>query len=225
MLIIVGLVTIISTYLFFKAPITFTGEDRFIARQEPSQDKPDVTIFTFDRYYNWFGSEFLVDDYTQIVQSEAFAKSMLSTSVLANTPVILGRGSTDPLLPGMLRGVLEADRKQRELRVRITGTSIGETSELAKAVAMVLTDAKLKPISGQMVNDKPVFTQIDAATADQIKSSKSKEAINAAIRVAIGLVAALAFAFLLEYLDGSLRDERDAQRILELPVIGAIPRA
>ena len=48
------------------------------------------------------------------------------------------------------------------------------------------------------------------ATADQINSSKIKEAINAAIRIAIGLVAALALAFLLEYLDSSITDEHDA---------------
>src|SRR5437016_3331647 len=138
-LIIVGLVTIISLYIFqpFRPGTSYEGEDRFIVRQVPSQDKPTVTVFTFDRYYNWFGSEFLVDDYTQIVESDAFAKSMLDTPILATKPVILGRGRTDPLTPSAIRGALQADRKQRELRVSVTGTSIEETSDRAKAVAMV----------------------------------------------------------------------------------------
>ncbi len=40
----------------------------------------------------------------------------------------------------------------------------------------------------------------------------------------LGVVAAIVLAFLLEYLDNSVRDERDAKRILELPVLGAIPK-
>ena len=36
---------------------------------------------------------------------------------------------------------------------------------------------------------------------------------------------ALALAFLLEYLDNSVRDERDARKVLDLPVLGMIPRA
>ena len=141
---------------------------------------------------------------------------------------------TEPTLFGKPRGVyttadmkaaFEADRKHRELHIKVTATSREETKKIADAAATVLTDAKLKPLKGDMVDDKPVFSQIDEATNDEIKSSRSKELINAAIRVAIGLVAALALAFLLEYLDGSVRDERDAQKVLDLPVIGSIPRS
>jgi capsular polysaccharide biosynthesis protein len=40
----------------------------------------------------------------------------------------------------------------------------------------------------------------------------------------MGLVLALALAFLLEYLDNSVRDERDARRVLDMPVLGTIPK-
>ena len=47
-----------------------------------------------------------------------------------------------------------------------------------------------------------------------MQSSRSRDIINAVVRVMIGVVLALALAFLLEYLDSSIRDERDARKVL-----------
>src|SRR5262245_34971906 len=95
---ILGLTAIISGYMYFTAKLTYEGDVLFITRQEPSPDNPNspgltgppnAMVFTFNRYYNWFGSEFLVDDYTQIVTSDAFARSALS--LLENEPTLFGK--------------------------------------------------------------------------------------------------------------------------------------
>lgn len=224
--VIVGLVAIASAFMFLTTHTTFQSEVKFITRQTPSPDNPSnpgspgSMVFTFDRYYNWFGSEFLVDDYTEIVGSDAFAGSMMS--ILSST-VTLGQGQKQLTL-GDIKNALQVDRKQRELRIIVTGSSRDASVALAKAASTVLVDAKLKPLNNSpMVNDRAVFTQIDEATTDEAKSSKGKDLINAIVRVIIGLVTALALVFLLEYLDNSVRDARDAERVLDLPVIGAIP--
>jgi capsular polysaccharide biosynthesis protein len=216
---IVGLTTILSAYMALRAGLTYEADVRFITRQAPTPDNNGYVVFTFDRYYNWFSSEFLVDDYTLIVQSDAFANAVLG--IMGNR-LSLGKGSH--ITNADIKGALEADRKNRELHVKVTASSKEEAVDLANTVALVLTDAKMKPIRGPMVDDKPVFTQIDEATADEVKSSRTKEVINAAIRVAISIAAALALVFLLEYLDTSVRDARDAESLLDMPVLGAIPR-
>ena len=221
LLAIVGLTIIFSGYLFLKAKTTYQVDVRFITRQQPIEDQSKFVVFTFDRYYNWFSSEFLVDDYTQIVKSDAFARAVLAA--VPNGSVTLGK-SLDTITDGDIKNAMEVDRSQRELHVAVTGYTKDETVALANAIASVLTDAKFKPISGQMVDDKPVFSQIDAATPDVAKSNRSKDLINAIIRVILGLAAALALVFLMEYLDRSVRDERDARNVLDLPVLGAIPR-
>jgi capsular polysaccharide biosynthesis protein len=217
---IVGLTTIFSVYLALRASPTYEAEVRFIARQEPTPDQRNTMVFTFDRYYNWFSSEFLVDDYTLIVQSDAFANAV--RGIMGNH-LTLGTANSQPT-NSEIKAAMEVDRKNRELRVKVTAPTREEAGDFANTIAMVLTDAKMKPIRGPMVDDKPVFTQIDEATSDEIKSSRTKEVINAAIRIAIGIAAALALAFLLEYLDVSVRDARDAENLLEMPVLGAIPR-
>ncbi|MDQ6694475.1 MAG: hypothetical protein M3014_08660, partial [Chloroflexota bacterium] len=75
------------------------------------------------------------------------------------------------------------------------------------------------------VKDKPLFGLIDNIDRTSLQSNASKEIINAVTRVILGIVVALAMAFLLEYLDNSLRDERDTRRVLDLPVLGTIPRS
>jgi capsular polysaccharide biosynthesis protein len=218
---IVGLTAIFSAITAFTARPTYQAEVRFIARQDPSPDNSRYLVFTFDRYYNWYSSEFLVDDYTQIVESDAFAKSVLG---LMEQTLTLGKDS-GTMTMNDVKSALKADRRHRELHVTVTASSRDEAREMAKAVAKVLGDNLMKPISGQTVDDKSRFAQIDEATDDEIRSSRSQEIISALVRIAIGVAAALALVFLLEYLDSSVRDERDAQRVLDMPVLGTIPRA
>ena len=80
--------SILSAFLLLTTPKSFKTEIKFITRQEPTVDNPGCSgvvgapgdlVFTFNRYYNWFSSEFLVDDYTQITKSDAFAGSVLET--------------------------------------------------------------------------------------------------------------------------------------------------
>lgn len=252
MLGIVLLATAISAFMAVTAPRTFETEVKFITRQEPTPDSAEQLYFTFDRYHNWFASEFLVDDYTQITTSDAFAASTLATmredffadkviedlneqiqdaANSGETTLPSGKERVDRLKGNIgalkmqdVKNAIESDRKHRNLRLIITAGDRDVAKGIADAAAIVLADAKMKPIRGEMVDDKGVFAQIGRAGIDNIQSSRSKEITNAAIRAVMGLVLALALVFLLEYLDDSVRDERDARRVLEMPVLGTIPK-
>ncbi len=250
-----------SSYLLLTTKKSFDTQVRFITRQEPTPDntstpglygEPGDLVFTFNRYYNWFGSEFLVDDYTQITTSDAFANSVLATmnepffaqkeiedlnnqikaaAKPGETPTLRGSEATEQLEDNIskltaqdIKQGIGSDRRHRELRLLITANDPDVAKAIADASGTVLADAKMKPIQGTMVDDEGVFTQIDTVGIFNIESSRSKDILNAAIRVIIGVAIALAVAFLLEYLDSSVRDEHDATRVLDLPVLGAIPR-
>jgi capsular polysaccharide biosynthesis protein len=259
---IMAIAALLSAFLFITTPKSFKTEIKFITRQEPTVDNPGSPgivggpgnlVFTFNRYYNWFSSEFLVDDYTQITRSDAFAGSVLETmwdpgfpqkvidtlnqQARTNTPQdqqppVLGpemvvnlRVEIGKLTLQDVKSSIDSDRAQRELHLTIESSSGELAKAIADASAIVLTDAKLKVVRGTLVNDEPAFSQIDDARVDSIQSSRSRDIINAVVRVIIGVVLALALAFLLEYLDSSIRDERDARKVLDLPVLGTIPRA
>ena len=257
MLAIVGVALLVSAFMALTSDRTFKAEVRFATRQDTTEqgvgrplDLQGQVLFMFDPYYyRWFGSEFLVDDYTQIAASDAFAQSVLATmreagfagkvmEDLNKQDAEAGRTGTGrgqdqvtqleneitKLGPADVRGAIEADRRHRELRLTVTTPSMELTKAVADAAGVVLTDARIKPVQGQMVDDLARFWQMDRVGLANIESSRGQEILNAIVRVIIGLVAALALAFLLEYLDNSVRDERDAAKVLDLPVLGAIPR-
>jgi capsular polysaccharide biosynthesis protein len=258
---IVAIAAILSAFLLLTTAKSYKTEIKFITRQEPTVDNPGTPgvigssgnlVFTFNRYYNWFSSEFLVDDYTQITKSDAFAGSVLETmwdpgfpqkvidtlnqqartnATQGQQPLVLGpemvvklRADIGGLTLQGVKGSIDSDRAQRELHLTIESSSGEMAKAISDAAAIVLTDAKLKVVRGTLVNDEPAFSQIDDARVDSIQSSRSRDIINAVVRVIIGVVLALALAFLLEYLDSSIRDERDARKVLDLPVLGTIPR-
>jgi capsular polysaccharide biosynthesis protein len=51
---------------------------------------------------------------------------------------------------------------------------------------------------------------------------KPKPVLNMAIAFVVGLMAGVGLAFLLEYLDNTVKTEQDIEKLLELPVLGAI---
>ena len=249
---IVLLTTLVSALMALLAPREYQTEVRFTARQEPTTDPGEQQFFTFDRYYNWFSSEFLVDDYTQIVTSDAFAASTLATmkenlfaeqviadlnkqieesTKLGDTPQLRDIEAVDKLKtsisklhPADVKESIGADRRHRNLRLTIVAKDSDVAKAIADAASVVLADAKMKPIRGDTVDDRGVFAQIDRAGVDNIQSSRGREITNAITRSIMGLVLALALTFLLEYLDNSVRDERDARRVLDMPVLGTIPK-
>jgi hypothetical protein len=253
---IVGVTLLVSAFMALTSDRTFKAEVRFATRQDTTGqgvgrpiDVQGQVLFMFDPYYyRWFGSEFLVDDYTQIAASDAFAQSVLATMQeagfagkvmedLNKQDAEAGRTTSHgqdqvtqleneiaKLGPADVRGAIGADRRHRELRLTVTTPGMELTKAVADAAGVVLTDARIKPVQGQMVDDLARFWQMDRVGLANIESSRGQEILNAIVRVIIGLVAALALAFLLEYLDNSVRDERDAAKVLDLPVLGAIPR-
>ncbi|GER67968.1 capsular polysaccharide biosynthesis protein [Weizmannia acidilactici] len=54
------------------------------------------------------------------------------------------------------------------------------------------------------------------------KPVQPKPLLNIAIALVVGLMIGIGIAFLLEYLDNTIKDEQDIEQILELPVLGVI---
>lgn len=230
---IILLVAAISLAMFVTAKKTYRADAHFTSRWDPAAPTavPGSESWNFDDYYRWFSNEFLVDDYTQIVVTDAFGRDVLDTArknARANGPAGIEdpaklQSDLDHLNSKNVAGYVDADRKQRILRVSFNTPSRDVTLALLNAAGEVLTSGSIKPYRGE-TKDRPLFGQMDEITRDNIQSSSSREITNAAIRIILGIAAAIAVAFLLEYLDRSVRDERDASRVLDVPVLGAIPR-
>ena len=236
---IIVLAGLFSSYSFFTTPRTYELDTTYTVRypQVPANGDngtsvtPPPVVFNYEGYYYYLSSEYQVDDFTQIVETDAFAEAVIKVMQerLANnqTKDLLDpakyRSDLEKLRPQEVVEMMGADRKHRHLRIFIAAPSRDLAKHIMDAAGIVLTEARYQPFRGQF-DEHPIFGQMDIVTYESLESSTSQEIINAAIRLTLGIVAALAIVFLLEYLDNSVRDERDANKVLDLPVIGAIPR-
>jgi capsular polysaccharide biosynthesis protein len=226
-----GLALIFSVVSFLNTPASYAAQVRLLVRQEASPDTAPP-YFNYDRYYNWLANEFLSDDYTLIVTSRAFAERVAQT-LQQNPKNADGTPrygfDTSGINADQVSGTLSADRRHRVMTVTARTGNPGQADAIANAAADVLTNLSLNKsaapsLSPVQIQDDAEFGLLDRSNAGLVSSSRSRALIDAGVRLGLGLVAALALAFLIDYFDDRLRDGAEAERLTGVPVIGAIPR-
>jgi capsular polysaccharide biosynthesis protein len=226
-----GLALILSVASFLNTPPSYAAQVRLLVRQEASPDTAPP-YFNYDRYYNWLANEFLSDDYTLIVTSRAFAERVAQTlQQNPKNPDGTPRYGFDTsgITADAVAGTLSADRRHRVMTVTAHSGNRSYADAIANAAADVLTNLSLTKsaapsLSQVAIQDDAEFGLLDRSNAGLVSSSRSRALIDAGVRLGLGLVAALALAFLIEYFDDRLRDGAEAERLTGVPVIGAIPR-
>jgi len=215
--ILVGLVAAFSLATlrpWVARPPAFTASMRFNVGMQP-EPRPANT-YTYDRYYTWLGSEYLIDDLSEIVKGSEFATA------------VSRRLATDglTLTPGAIQGSTQAGKLHRILTISASG---GNADELAQV---------MQAISQTMQSDLPAFyrglltRETDAAPIAVILvdgphigaiGPSLRDKLDLPLRLGLALLTGLALCFFLDYLDTSVRDRADLEA-LGLTVIGEIPR-
>ncbi|KOR79807.1 capsular biosynthesis protein [Bacillus sp. FJAT-21352] len=150
---------------------------------------------------------------------------MINTySVIIKSPAILGKVIDE----------LELDQSVEQLSEKITINSqensqvfslTVQDSNPTKAVEIVNTvSATFQKEIKDIMNVDNVSVLAKAEIKDDPTPVKPNPLLNIAIAVVVGLVAGVGLAFLLEYMDNTIKDEEDIERILELPVLGSIQK-
>lgn len=195
---IVVLTGLVSFGLALTQRPNYTAVTRVSVRQRTPASIPPTPgptgqpgYYTYDKYYNFYSSEFLADDYAIIVTSQAF------------TDLVDAKLAQDGHPEVHAGGTLVADRKQRELTISATTDDSARSQAITKAVGEVFADlsapgANTPSKNGVAIQDDALFAVIDPLSG--VISSKSRQYTNAAIATGVGLALALALAFLLEAL-------------------------
>lgn len=168
----------------------------------------DGKYYTYDRYYSWLTAEYLADDLSEIIRSRAFA---------AEVSKRLGGAVS----VGQIQGATNPQKLHRILTVSVGASSEQQALDIANAIEATLRESAgqfLPQLSAQnaalSVIDPPALVPIGPGL---------REKLDLPLRVMLALAAALALAFLLDYLDESVRDRQDLER-LGLSVLAEIPR-
>ncbi len=190
-------------------PATFSATMRLLVSVLPAADA-DLTMYDA-RFYAWQTSEYLVDDFTEVVNSSLFAGNVRQR--LSDEGIVIP--------PGAIRGSSATGRLHRILTITINWPSREELAAIAEAI-----DDELATNSAfyfaQLGTENTKVTVLDRPTISVIAPSL-RFRIEWPLRTLLAFVVGLGLVFLLDYLDTSLRSSQDVEA-MGIPVVGMIPR-
>lgn len=188
----------------YQASVRFTiGIDAPPASQVTGYD-PILTSYQ--------ASEYIRDDFVEIIHSDVFADDVnAELAKMGVTGVKISKNNISAAV----------ENQRRLMSMTITWGNAEQAQQIANAAVKNLSNnnakyfAQLGSTGAQVaVIDQPVVSRVGASLREQL---------DIPIRVLIALLAGIALVFILDYLDTSVRDARDAEQ-LGLSVIGEIPR-
>jgi capsular polysaccharide biosynthesis protein len=205
----VGLLTVVMQRPWLPRPPSYTASMRFNVGVQP-QRLSDA--YTYDRYYTMLTSEYLVDDMGEIVRSQRFAEEV--SHRLADQGIVVPAGAIGAnTQPGKLH---------RILTVNVSWGDATQLKAIAEAVAATVTEGSAEFFS-QFSAEEADIRLIDPPVISGVGRS-AREQLDLPLRIALALVAGVALAFLLHYLDDYVRERSDLEK-LDIVVLGEVPRS
>lgn len=121
---------------------------------------------------------------------------------------------------GALNEQIQVSSEQNSQVLAITVQD--EDPAMAVNIANTLANVFQRELTSIMNVDN-VSVLAAAQLAENPSPVKPRPALNMAIAMVVGLMMGVGMAFLLEYLDNTIKSEQDIEKLLGLPVLGAIP--
>ncbi len=176
---------------------------------KPVEEQTTNSFYTYGEYYPYLSSEYLNDDVIELVQGASFMQDL--------------RARLKDKLPSA-SGSIKAKKSHRVLTMTVTSGTKDEAIALAQAATDVLgeksADGKQRYF-GQLTAKEQVVTVVDPPAITAGPGARSM--LDLALRGILGLLVGLALAFLLDYLDDTVRGAEDAEGLLGVPALGEIP--
>ncbi|MFS0668969.1 YveK family protein [Peribacillus frigoritolerans] len=174
---------------------------------------------------------------TQILVNQKQSENQLDSTQIRSNIDMINTYSVIIKSPAILEKVidkLELDQSVDQLSQKITINSqensqvfslTVQDSNPAKAVEIANT---VSSIFQKEIKDIMKVDNVSILAKAEIKENptpvKPNPLLNIAIAVVVGLMAGIGLAFLLEYLDNTIKDEDDIERLLDLPLLGSIQK-
>jgi capsular polysaccharide biosynthesis protein len=150
----------------------------------------------------------MINTYKQIIQSPAILDIVVEELNLQQ--------STDTLKSKI---TVSSEQNSQVFNLTVEDEDPAQAVKLANAISETFSTE----VTGLMNVDN-VKILAPAVLTDNPSPINPKPLLNIAIALVVGLMAGVGIAFLLEYMDNTIKTEEDIQNILGLPVLGAIPK-
>jgi capsular polysaccharide biosynthesis protein len=202
LVLVVGVVSL-ATYDWRPDPM-HAATFRFNVGLDPVP--PPDTAYEYNPLDVWMSSEYFVDDLASAVRGATFARRVARR--------LEGEG-VNPV------GAFGAATEHRVLTVSIRWGDAAQLARIANAAVAVLEE-EAADLVGPLGRARPVMQLIDPPSVVPVGRSLQGK-LDIPIRLGLAVLAGVASAFLLDYLDASIRDRREVEA-MGVRVLGQIPR-
>lgn len=206
----VGLLSAIDLRPWQSPPPTYASSMRMLIGVLPIEGA-DADQYD-PRYYAWLTSEYLVDDFTEVVRSTLFARAVSER--------LADEGIDVP--PGAIQGSATTGEQHRIITLSMSWGSADELAaimaaaadELRQNAAAYFSQLGTESASVALLDDPPAVVEVQPGLRRQL---------DLPLRILLAFAVGVGLVFLLDYLDTSVRNRREVEA-LGLPVIGEIPK-
>ena len=178
----------------------------FLVSQTPGEA---TTNEDENRYYNWLTSEYIVNGLTDWAISGDFKTAV--SEQLAEDGIEVA-----PFAFGVV-----ADNVRSKLALSISYGDADTLAHIMDAAILVLTEQNADALP-QLGGETAIVVQLDEPVVTPIPQGIRAQ-LDAPLRLILALVAGVGLALLVEYLDPTLRDRSEAEKV-GLTIIGEIPK-
>ncbi len=198
-----------AVYGYLKVPPAggYSTSIHFTAAQPP---RGGDTLYEDTRYYPWLASEYVVNALTDWVRTNSFAREV--------SAVLAAEGRDIPAWA--IQGNLAVDNARSVMVLTLNWNNPDDLQAIAEAASTVLKERSTDyfPQFGEeevrvIALDEPVIGPVPPSITARL---------NPLIRFGLGLAAGAALAFLVEYLDPTLHERAEVER-MGLPVLAEVP--
>lgn len=205
----VALISLLQLRPWQAPPPTYTATLRLLVGVMPAAEA-DVT--TYDPiYFAWQTSEYLVDDFTEVVRSDLFAQKVSQR--------LAGQGITVPA--GLIQGSSTTGRQHRIISLTLTWPNPQELEAVTTATVAELKE-NISFYFRQLATETAIVTLLDEPRMTTIAPAL-RQRLELPLRIVLAFIAGVLLVFLFDYLDTSIRDRREIER-MGMAVLGEIPR-
>ncbi|USK33688.1 capsular biosynthesis protein [Bacillus sp. F19] len=150
----------------------------------------------------------LINTYNVIIKSPAILDKVISELGLEMSASQLNSKIT-----------VGSEQDSQVVNITVQDEDPTQAADIANTIATVFQKDIVKIMNADNVS---VLSKAELGTDPS--PIKPKPVLNIAIALVVGLMAGVGLAFLLEYLDNTIKNEQDIEKYLELPVLGAVTR-
>lgn len=205
----VAVISLLQLRPWQTPPPTYSATLRLLVGVLPAA-AADATSYD-PHYYAWQTSEYLVDDFTEVVRSTLFAQQVSQR--------LADQGLTIPA--GLIQGNSATGKLHRILSLSITWPDRAQLEAITTAAVTELRDNTAFYFR-QLGTENALVTILDEPQIAPIGLSL-RQRLEFPLRLLLTFLAGILLVFVLDYFDTAIRNRQEVEA-LGLVVIGEIPR-